>query len=78
MGGVAVSDLVNYPDLKDGASNVNGTSKNRRFTPSDLANGASASSTGDSRRYHTLRFVADVLGGIDIPVMQGATFITPP
>jgi hypothetical protein len=69
---------VNYPDLKDGASNVNGTSKNRRFTPSDLADSASASSTGDSRRYHMLRFIADVLGGIDIPVMQGATLITPP
>ncbi|MDI1293806.1 MAG: hypothetical protein PSV18_13825 [Methylobacter sp.] len=69
---------VNYPALKDGASNVNGTSKNGGFTPSDLANSASVSSTGDSRRYHSLRFIADVLGGVYIPVMQRATLITPP
>lgn len=70
--------MVNYPDLKDGASNVNGTSKNRRFTPPDLADSASVSSSGDSRRYHTLRFIADVLGGIDVSIMDRAAFITPP
>ena len=69
---------MNYPDLKDGASNVNGTSKNRMFTPSDLADSASASSTGDSRRYHTLRFSADVLGGVNVSIVRRATFITPP
>jgi hypothetical protein len=38
-----------------------------------LANSASTGSTGDSRRYHSLRFIADILGGIYIPIMQGGS-----
>lgn len=51
---------MNYPALKDGASNFNGTSKNRGFSSFALANSASVGSTGDSRRYHALGLKADV------------------
>jgi len=69
---------VNCPALKDRASNFDGTSKDRRVLPSDLANSASISSTGDSRRYYSLRFIADVFGGIYVPIMQSAALVTSP
>jgi hypothetical protein len=70
--------LVNYPALKDGASNFTGISRDGGFTASSLANNASISSTGDSRRYQTVRFTADVLGGVHVSIVQRATFLASP
>jgi hypothetical protein len=56
---------VNYPDLKDGASNFNGSRTNTGFSSSLVSNIASVSSTGDSRRYQSLLLKRHILGGID-------------
>jgi hypothetical protein len=63
---------VNYTALKGGASNFNGTSKHRGLAPFAMTNSASVGSTGDSRRYHTLRLKADVFGCVYIPIVQDA------
>jgi len=69
---------MNYPALKEGASHFNGTRQDRGFTPSYWTDGASMRSTNDSRRYHALGLMADVLGGIDVPIMPGAAPIISP
>jgi hypothetical protein len=61
---------VNYPTLKGVASNFNGISRDGGFTASFLANNASVSSTGDSRRYHALCFIANILCRVHVSIVQ--------
>ena len=69
---------VNYPQLKLGASNFNGTSKDRGLASLGLTDSASISSSDRTGRYHTLCFIANVDGGIYVSIVPSATFIANP